>query len=296
MRHRDAPYVGLKSRPAGYTFSTDRYDQTQLIYVTGGCLTINGRTDLGAGMTVLLPLECAFRLSSEGGYEGVFRLDCPDRADRTRSASRKAAPDLADPSPCERVAWAPADRSLQEAVGIVLRELSSPRRLSDSALRAMGELFRSLAMRAIADSEGGCPDRPLDREYADFWTRTVRQVIDSHLYSDRCLGDLLSSVGRSYRHLSRCFTSVMGITPKSYQIRRRSEEALRLLRGTSMPVIDIAMELGYPSSQHFAAQFKRIYGITPREARRRSHESDSQDTREGNSNSMTPFGEISWLT
>mgnify|MGYP000166749387 CR=1 FL=1 len=44
-------------------------------------------------------------------------------------------------------------------------------------------------------------------------------------------------------------------------------EALRLLRTTSRPIFDIAMDTGYSTAAHFAQTFRRHWGFTPREAR-----------------------------
>jgi AraC-like DNA-binding protein len=255
MRHDPDPLLGLKSQPAGYSFHTDYYEQSQIIYVTRGSLTLRGHGRLRAASVLLLPFGSAFDLISAGGYEGVFRLSARPE-------------DLAE---LESAQWHPADRGLQDTASILLREMTSPGRVADDTLGAIGTLFRLFALRTAEErgDESSSEIYGTASEKAAFWTRTVCQVIDSHLYSNRELQSVLSGLGRSYRHLSRCFTAQMGRSPKAYQIERRVEEAQRLLSTTSMSITDIAMELGYPSSQHFSSQFRRVVGRSPRELRRR---------------------------
>jgi len=60
-------------------------------------------------------------------------------------------------------------------------------------------------------------------------------------------------------------------TPLAYLLQCRVETAARMLRerpGDS--ILDIALECGFSSSQHFSTAFRRMKGIAPREERRKS--------------------------
>lgn len=48
----------------------------------------------------------------------------------------------------------------------------------------------------------------------------------------------------------------------------RAERALELLRETEIPMIDIAVELGYSSSSHFSRAFRKTVGLLPSDIRR----------------------------
>ena len=54
---------------------------------------------------------------------------------------------------------------------------------------------------------------------------------------------------------------------KSYQAKERIREAKRLLQDTGFSITDIAYELHYASSQKFAAQFRKVTGMTATEFR-----------------------------
>jgi AraC-like DNA-binding protein len=48
----------------------------------------------------------------------------------------------------------------------------------------------------------------------------------------------------------------------------RAERAFEMLRETELPLIDIAVELGYSSSAHFSRAFSKTTGVLPNEIRR----------------------------
>ena len=61
-----------------------------------------------------------------------------------------------------------------------------------------------------------------------------------------------------------CFPAM----PSRYLIRLRLARARRLLRETTRSMIEIGLEVGYPSPSHFAHAFQREVGVTPSEYRR----------------------------
>jgi AraC family transcriptional regulator len=75
----------------------------------------------------------------------------------------------------------------------------------------------------------------------------------------------LSHIPLCYRQLSRLFTASYGVSPKQYQVTARIEESKRMLSQSKATITDVAMELGFSSSQHFATQFKNVTGMTARQ-------------------------------
>ncbi len=57
--------------------------------------------------------------------------------------------------------------------------------------------------------------------------------------------------------------SFTGFSPLNYLINIRISEAIRLLKQTERSVTDIALDVGFYSSQHFATTFKKFTGYTP---------------------------------
>lgn len=77
------------------------------------------------------------------------------------------------------------------------------------------------------------------------------------------LQELAAQANVSPSHYHRIFKAYTGLTPKKYFEHIKISEASRLLRETPMPITDIAYRLGYSSTQHFAAAFRRFSGQTP---------------------------------
>jgi AraC-like DNA-binding protein/mannose-6-phosphate isomerase-like protein (cupin superfamily) len=102
--------------------------------------------------------------------------------------------------------------------------------------------------------------------------RRTREWLEKRLYeSNVSLNELAASLGLSPSGLRMRFQAETGYTPKEYLLHRRIEEARRRLTETNDRIVDIAYELGFPSSQYFATVFLRQTGSTPR-AYREKHQ------------------------
>jgi AraC-like DNA-binding protein len=68
-------------------------------------------------------------------------------------------------------------------------------------------------------------------------------------------------VGMSYRTFRKSFAELKGCTPVAYRITRRMDRACRML--VSMPVKEVAAELGYCDPATFSHQFTKQFGVPP---------------------------------
>lgn len=106
---------------------------------------------------------------------------------------------------------------------------------------------------------GGLPPRRL---------RRVVDYIDCHLAEDVSLADLALVAGLSVHHFGAAFRASTGLPPHRFVIRRRLQRAEDLLRGSALPVADIAYAVGFSSQSHLTQHFRRCCGITPARLRR----------------------------
>ena len=67
------------------------------------------------------------------------------------------------------------------------------------------------------------------------------------------------------------FSGVFGESISRYALRLRMELAAELLSGTRLSVIEVANRAGYLNQSKFSAAFRRQYGCTPLEYRRKQH-------------------------
>ncbi|MCJ8013583.1 AraC family transcriptional regulator [Paenibacillus sp. KQZ6P-2] len=78
---------------------------------------------------------------------------------------------------------------------------------------------------------------------------------------------LAAELGLSESHFYRVFRETNGQSPALYMERVRMGCACRLLLQSSLSITNIAHDLGFKTSQHFATVFKKYIGMTPREWR-----------------------------
>ena len=92
-------------------------------------------------------------------------------------------------------------------------------------------------------------------------------LMEAHLEEPLAQGALAAAVGISRRQLERLFRRHVGRPPNRYYMQLRLDRARRLLLQTDMTVVDVAMACGFVSASHFAKCYRRLYGVTPRQAR-----------------------------
>lgn len=105
---------------------------------------------------------------------------------------------------------------------------------------------------------GGLPPAVLKR---------VRTYIEGHLAERMSIEQLAAVAGLSVFHFARAFKQSQGTTPHEYLVDRRVAHARTLLKETDAPLSEIALASGFADQSHFARQFKKRIGISPRSFR-----------------------------
>jgi AraC-like DNA-binding protein len=70
-------------------------------------------------------------------------------------------------------------------------------------------------------------------------------------------------------HFSRIFQQGTGLTPHRYVLQVRLAHSRMLLEETGLPVTDVAFQSGFCNPDYFATAFKRYFGVSPGQYRRR---------------------------
>jgi transcriptional regulator GlxA family with amidase domain len=84
------------------------------------------------------------------------------------------------------------------------------------------------------------------------------------------LRDLAAQVGVSETTLSHRFKQAMGEPPHAYITGLRMKRARNLLEKTSLPLGEIARQVGYRYQAHFSVAFRLAHGTSPLTYRSRS--------------------------
>lgn len=100
-----------------------------------------------------------------------------------------------------------------------------------------------------------------------FLTR-AREYIRLHFQQQLSVDEIAQHAGISRSYLAQLFATHMGYSTVEYIQAVRCDHAAYLLRTTRFAIVDIALEVGFNSRQHFARTFGAIYGVTPNQYRR----------------------------
>jgi AraC family transcriptional regulator len=96
------------------------------------------------------------------------------------------------------------------------------------------------------------------------------EFIEAHANKRISLADIADAVGLSRMHFAAQFRKATGYRPHEFVLRRRIERAKIMLTTSTLPIVDVALTLGFSSQAQFTSTFKRFTGSTPHQWRRDS--------------------------
>lgn len=91
----------------------------------------------------------------------------------------------------------------------------------------------------------------------------VIAYIDANLDADMGLRDLAAIADVSPGHFGDQFKVSTGQTPFRFILRRRIGRAKELLLNRDMPIVDVALNVGFANQSHFTVNFRKLTGTTP---------------------------------
>ena len=104
---------------------------------------------------------------------------------------------------------------------------------------------------------------------------TIRHYIDdNYIDPSLCLTKISDEFSISESYFSFLFKEEIGENFSNYLGRTRLEQAYQLLKASDINVSDIYHEVGYNNSHSFRRAFKKLYGMSPKEARIKEQEAD----------------------
>lgn len=111
-------------------------------------------------------------------------------------------------------------------------------------------------------------DRHQSEQKHEALVRSITEYLDRHYTEPLSLEQIAGQMHISVSYLSHLFKRETGLSPMQYVIHRRIGEAQSLLMETRLPIHIIEERLGFGSSCHLTAMFKKYVGIAPREYRK----------------------------
>lgn len=105
----------------------------------------------------------------------------------------------------------------------------------------------------------GC-EAEVDLQCFELW-----QKIHRHACQARSAEPMQFSKDPAYDSLRHRFQKLFGVSPRGLLVRLRMGQAKKLLRTSSLPIKQIAQELGYSKQHEFTRAFHRFSGMSPTE-------------------------------
>ena len=99
--------------------------------------------------------------------------------------------------------------------------------------------------------------------------RRVKFHLTQNYASPISLEKLAQHFEISAANLSRLFRHEFGVGFSRYLTELRLESAVALLNSTALPISEVAMRCGFSTSGYFIRVFRRHFGVTPKDYRRR---------------------------
>jgi len=115
---------------------------------------------------------------------------------------------------------------------------------------------------------GGCAFESVNRKYV---VEKMVNYLEDHYNEKISLDQIAENMYLSPFYISKIFKSETGDTPIHHLINIRLEKARELLAGGYEGSIqEVAASVGYDDAYHFSKLFKKRYGISPSQARKRT--------------------------
>ena len=133
-------------------------------------------------------------------------------------------------------------------------------RLKESLLHVIILLFEYGYIREMQESRGAFANR--------LQLRNVLTYIAEHYREKIKVADLSGLSGFSESYFMSIFKRYVGMSCVQYLNHYRIQKAAHALEETTQPVMEIAMDHGFDNISYFNLQFRKEFGMTPREFRR----------------------------
>jgi AraC-like DNA-binding protein len=159
----------------------------------------------------------------------------------------------------------PDDQRVERLVDDLLEETQRAEVVSPLIVR--GLMLRLLV--ALARAHAGAPAEIRAGSPA---LAEMLHLCDTRYAEGLTVAQLAALVFLSPAHFAELFTREVGTPPATYLRQLRLAQAQSLLRGTSLPICEVAQQSGFGDAGQLSRAFSSSLGMTPREYRRRFKE------------------------
>jgi AraC family transcriptional regulator len=116
----------------------------------------------------------------------------------------------------------------------------------------------------------GSARRPRVSGLSKWRLKRATEYMDAYLAEPISLADIAAAAGLSRMHFAAQFRAATGLRPHEYLLQRRIERARELLLNSRLPLVQIALDVGFKTQAHFTTVFVRFVNETPNAWRHRN--------------------------
>ncbi|MEO9571529.1 MAG: AraC family transcriptional regulator [Polaribacter sp.] len=158
------------------------------------------------------------------------------------------------------------DTEIKPTVSIVLQQIiNSNINSSIRDLYVKGKVYEllSLHFQKEESSEGEYCPFLVDEENV-LKIRKAKEIIIYRMAEPPTLQELSNEIGLNLKKLKDGFKQIYGDTVYSFLFDYKMEHARKLLESNQFNVNEVGIKVGYSTSSHFIAAFKKKFGTTPK--------------------------------
>jgi AraC family transcriptional regulator len=141
---------------------------------------------------------------------------------------------------------------------------------------AFGQSYADgISLAITAQLFGGRPGeasarRPRVSGLSKWRLKRATEYMEANLAEPISLAEIAAAAGLSRMHFAAQFRVATGLRPHEYLLQRRIERAQELLLNSRLPLVEIALEVGFKAQAHFTTVFARFVNETPNAWRQRN--------------------------
>ncbi|WP_416147523.1 response regulator [Salipaludibacillus sp. HK11] len=142
---------------------------------------------------------------------------------------------------------------IEDNIQLQFQQLETPMQVKESAKVYLADVINRIGTWRLNDMKG-----VLEK---------AKDYIDSHYHRSVTLEEVAEEVDLSFYYLSKLFKDRFQLTFSEYLTQVRMEKAKDFLLDYTIPLKEIAIDIGYKDPNYFSRVFKRETGLNPSEYR-----------------------------
>jgi AraC-like DNA-binding protein len=132
--------------------------------------------------------------------------------------------------------------------------------------KSLPMIARGMTNRATSDAFG--PGMPARGRLAPWQRDRAVNLLRASIKEDISLVDVAGACRLSLSHFAHAFKKTLGQPPHRWLVEQRVALAKRLLLGSALAMVDVALESGFSDQSSFYRSFRRVAKTSPNQWRR----------------------------